>query len=165
MPKEPKYKLIEEETLRELLSTQFQLSYSIILLSYICQRNKLDTTLTANEAGGIIKLSPRQINDARNRCLIRAVNCGTCKLYSIFDLAMLAANLHRKRPGNPNNSPLLFLFKLTFRRDRPLVKAVCPAFLYSYPNLKIMLKKPHKYVSTIRRPTICHRRLYSRDIY
>ena len=91
MPKEPKYKLIEEETLRELLSTQFQLSYSIILLSYICQRNKLDTTLTANEAGGIIKLSPR------NRCLIRAVNCGTCKLYSIFDLAMLAANLHRKR--------------------------------------------------------------------
>ena len=69
MPKEPKYKLIEEETLRELLSTQFQLSYSIILLSYICQRNKLDTTLTANEAGGIIKLSPRQINDARNRCL------------------------------------------------------------------------------------------------
>ena len=90
MPKEPKYKLIEEETLRELLSTQF-------LLSYICQRNKLDTTLTANEAGGIIKLSPRQINDARNRCLIRAVNCGTCKLYSIFDLAMLAANLHRKR--------------------------------------------------------------------
>ena len=61
MPKEPKYKLIEEETLRELLSTQFQLSYSIILLSYICQRNKLDTTLTANEAGGIIKLSPRQI--------------------------------------------------------------------------------------------------------
>lgn len=97
MPKEPKYKLIEEETLRELLSTQFQLSYSIILLSYICQRNKLDTTLTANEAGGIIKLSPRQINDARNRCLIRAVNCGTCKLYSIFDLAMLAANLHRKR--------------------------------------------------------------------
>lgn len=81
MPKEPKYKLIEEETLRELLSTQFQLSYSIILLSYICQRNKLDTTLTANEAGGIIKLSPRQINDARNRCLIRAVNCGTCKLY------------------------------------------------------------------------------------
>ena len=40
MPKEPKYKLIEEETLRELLSTQFQLSYSIILLSYICQRNK-----------------------------------------------------------------------------------------------------------------------------
>ena len=80
MPKEPKYKLIEEETLRELLSTQFQLSYSIILLSYICQRNKLDTTLTANEAGGIIKLSPRQINDARNRCLIRAVNCGTCKL-------------------------------------------------------------------------------------
>ena len=81
MPKEPKYKLIEEETLRELLSTQFQLSYSIILLSYICQRNKLDPTLTANEAGGIIKLSPRQINDARNRCLIRAVNCGTCKLY------------------------------------------------------------------------------------
>lgn len=100
MPKEPKYKLIEEETLRELLSTQFQLSYSIILLSYICQRNKLDTTLTANEAGGIIKLSPRQINDARNRCLIRAVNAGHAS-YTAIKKVSGALAISEVLGGNP----------------------------------------------------------------
>ena len=98
MGKELKYKLIEEETLRDLLKTQYQQSYAIILLSYICSREKLDASLTVTEAGGVLKLSPRQINDARARCQIRAVNCGKFKLYSIYDLAMLAANLHRRNP-------------------------------------------------------------------
>lgn len=97
MAKTLKYKLIEEQTLRELLTQCYQQSYSVMLLSYICMRNKLDITLTAAEASGVLKLSPRQINEARSRCQIRAVNGGTFRLYSAFDLAMLAANLNRKR--------------------------------------------------------------------
>ena len=97
MAKEPKYKLVEEEALRELLKTQYQQSYAIILLSYICRRENLDTSLTVTEAGGVLNLSARQINDARERCQIRAVNCGKFKLYSLFDLAFLAANLHSRR--------------------------------------------------------------------
>ena len=105
-----KYKLIEEETLRDLLRTQYQQSYAIILLSYICRRENLDASLTISEASGVLKLSPRQVNEARIRCQIRAVNCGKFKLYSIYDLAMLAANLHRRRPmSNLKKIPSLIL--------------------------------------------------------
>lgn len=106
MAKERKFKLIEEETLRDLLKNQYQQSYAIILLSYICRRENLDASLTITEACGVLKLSPRQVNDARIRCQIRALNCGKFKLYSIYDLAMLAANLHRRRPmSNLKNIP------------------------------------------------------------
>ena len=97
MAKESKYILIEEEALRDLLRTYYQQSYSVMLLSYVCYRNKVDTLFSMAEAGGVLYLSPRQLNEARDRCQLRAVNCGRFKLYSIYDLAMLAANLHRKR--------------------------------------------------------------------
>lgn len=92
-----KYILIDEESLRELLRTHYQLSYSVSLLSYVCYRQKVDTHFTMAEAGGVLNLTPRQLNEARDRCQLRSVTCGRIKVYSIFDLAMLAANLHRKR--------------------------------------------------------------------
>lgn len=46
MAKEKKYMLIEEETLREMLQTRFQQTYALVLLSHICLKHNLDTSLT-----------------------------------------------------------------------------------------------------------------------
>lgn len=112
MAKEPNYILINEEELRELMKTYYQQTYSILLLTYVCSKNNFDTTLTAPEACGVIGLSPRQIKDARDRCLIRSVNCGTFRLYSMYDLAMLAAKLHGKQMiPNLKNVPTIQVSK------------------------------------------------------
>lgn len=108
MAKDSKYLLIEEEELRDLLRKHYQLSYSVSLLSYVCYREKVDTLFSMQEAIGVLNLSPRQMKDARDRCQLRAVNCGRFRMYSIFDLAMLAANLHRKRTlPNMKNLPFV----------------------------------------------------------
>ena len=92
MAKEKKYMLIEEETLREMLQTRFQQTYALVLLSHICLKHNLDTSL---------QLSGRQVDDARKRCQLRFLGIGGGRLYSAYDIAMLAARLHRKRAMTP----------------------------------------------------------------
>lgn len=53
MAKEKKYMLIEEETLREMLQTRFQQTYALVLLSHICLKHNLDTSLTMAEISGV----------------------------------------------------------------------------------------------------------------
>ena len=101
MAKEKKYMLIEEETLREMLQTRFQQTYALVLLSHICLKHNLDTSLTMAEISGVLQLSGRQVDDARKRCQLRFLGIGGGRLYSAYDIAMLAARLHRKRAMTP----------------------------------------------------------------
>ena len=80
MAQEPKYKLIEEEALRDLIATNYRHSYAIILLSYVCSRQNINIGMTALEACGVLNLSPRQLEEARKRCQIRTL--GACLLYT-----------------------------------------------------------------------------------
>ena len=61
MAKEKKFLLIEEETLREMLQTRFQQTYALVLLSHICMKHNLDTSLTMAEISGVLQLSSRQV--------------------------------------------------------------------------------------------------------
>ena len=97
MVQEPKYKVVEEEALRELIKTNYQQSYSLLLLSYVCSRQNINIGMTALEACGVLNLSPRQLDDARQRCQIRTLGAAKNRVYSAYDLAMLAAQLHRKK--------------------------------------------------------------------
>lgn len=97
MVQEPKYKVVEEEALRELIKTNYQQSYSLLLLSYVCSRQNINIGMTALEACGVLNLSPRQLDDARKRCQIRTLGAAKNRVYSAYDLAMLAAQLHRKK--------------------------------------------------------------------
>lgn len=139
MAQEPKYKLIEEEALRDLIATNYRHSYAIILLSYVCSRQNINIGMTALEACGVLNLSPRQLEEARKRCQIRTLGAAKNRVYSAYDLAMLAAQLHRKNDDrlqkdsviqSPANSgaikPLLSFFSC---RDRSLVKAAYPVFV------------------------------------
>lgn len=96
-----KYKLIEVETLNDMIKTVCQQSYCITLLSYICKRSGLLTSLTGEEACGVLEITPRQLKDARIRCQIRSLKIGKAHLYSAFDLCVLAAQLHRKKIIGP----------------------------------------------------------------
>ena len=104
MAKEKKYMLIEEETLREMLQTRFQQTYALVLLSHICLKHNLDTSLTMAEISGVLQLSGRQVDDARKRCQLRFLGIGGGRLYSAYDIAMLAARLHRKRAMTPQST-------------------------------------------------------------
>lgn len=97
MNKVKKYKLIEEETLDAMIQTTYRQAFSITLLSYLCKRSGLQTSLTTPEACGVLGLNARQLKDARIRCQIRTLKMNGVQLYSAFDLAMLAAQLHRKK--------------------------------------------------------------------
>ena len=97
MVQEPKYKVVEEEALRELIKTNYQQSYSLLLLAYVCSRQNINIGMTALEACGVLNLSPRQLDDARKRCQIRTLGAAKNRVYSAYDLAMLAAQLHRKK--------------------------------------------------------------------
>ena len=97
MVQDPKYKVVEEEALRELIKTNYQQSYSLLLLSYVCSRQNINIGMTALEACGVLNLSLRQLDDARKRCQIRTLGAAKNRVYSAYDLAMLAAQLHRKK--------------------------------------------------------------------
>lgn len=73
MVQEPKYKVVEEEALRDLIKTNYQQSYSLLLLSYVCSRQNINIGMTALEACGVLNLSPRQLDDARKPCQIRTL--------------------------------------------------------------------------------------------
>ena len=53
------------------------------------------------EISGVLQLSGRQVDDARKRCQLRFLGIGGGRLYSAYDIAMLAARLHRKRAMTP----------------------------------------------------------------
>ena len=97
MAQEPKYKLIEEEALRDLIATNYRHSYAIILLSYVCSRQNINIGMTALEACGGRPRSPRQVEEAPHRIQIRTRGAAKNRVYSAYDLAMLAAQLHRKK--------------------------------------------------------------------
>lgn len=97
MAQELKYKMIEEEALRDLIKSNYQQGYSIILLSYVCSRQNINIGMTALEACGVLNLSPRQLEEARRRCQIRTFGDAKNRVYSAYDLVTLAAQLHRKK--------------------------------------------------------------------
>ena len=55
-----KYKLIRDESLRELMIAHYRQGYAIQLLSYICYKHNLDTALSIAEACGVLGISPRR---------------------------------------------------------------------------------------------------------
>ena len=106
MAKEKKYMLIEEETLREMLQTRFQQTYALVLLSHICLKHNLDTSLTMAEISGVLQLSGRQVDDARKRCQLRFLGIGGGRLYSAYDTLHasgdLCRNILHRGPGVPS---------------------------------------------------------------
>lgn len=92
-----KYKLIRDESLRELMIAHYRQGYAIQLLSYICYKHNLDTALSIAEACGVLGISPRQLAEAAKKNELRSVGRGPAKVYSAFDLVTLATRLHRKR--------------------------------------------------------------------
>lgn len=97
MAQELKFKIFEEEALRDLIKANYQQSYSIILLSYVCSRQNINIGMTALEACGVLNLTPRQLEEARKRCQIRTFGDAKNRVYSAYDLVTLAAQLHRKK--------------------------------------------------------------------
>ena len=97
MAKQVKYKLIKDESLRELMITHYQQSYAIQLLSYICYKHNLDAALSIAEACGVLGITPRQLEDAVKKNELRSIGRGPVKVYSAFDLVTLVTRLHRKR--------------------------------------------------------------------
>ncbi len=103
-----KYKMIEEEALDEMIRTICMQSFSITLLTYICKRSGLQTSLTIPEACSVLELTPRQLKDARIRCQVRVLKMGGVFLYSAYDLCTIAAQLHRKKIiGQLKNVPTI----------------------------------------------------------
>lgn len=97
MAKQVKYKLIEDEVLRDLMITHYQQSYAIQLLSYVCYKHNLDAALSIAEACGVLGITPRQIEEAVKKNELRSIGRGPIKVYSAFDLVTLVTRLHRKR--------------------------------------------------------------------
>lgn len=97
MAKQVKYKLIRDESLRDLMIVHYQQSYAIQLLSYICYKYNLDTALSVAEACGVLGITPRQLDDAVKKNELRSIGRGPVKVYSAFDLVTLVTRLHRKR--------------------------------------------------------------------
>lgn len=88
--------LIEEQTLRKMAGNSYQNIYVTMLLSYLCMRHNLDTFMTVAEACGVLGLSPRQVEEECKQCRLHFLSTGKSRLYSSYDLAMLAARLHGK---------------------------------------------------------------------
>lgn len=110
MAQQTKYKLIRDESLRDLMITHYQQSYAIQLLSYICYKHNLDTALSIAEACGVLGITPRQLEEAVKKNELRSIGRGTTKVYSAFDLVTLVTRLHRKRTmGALKNVPNLVL--------------------------------------------------------
>ena len=97
MAKQNKYKLIWDESLRDLMIVHYQQSYAIQLLSYICYKHNLDTALSVAEACGVLGITPRQLEEAVKKNELRSIGRGPIKVYSAFDLVTLVTRLHRKR--------------------------------------------------------------------
>lgn len=97
MAKQVKYKLIRDDSLRDLMVVHYQQSYAIQLLSYICYKHNLDTALSVAEACGVLGITPRQLDDAVRKNELRSIGRGPVKVYSAFDLVTLVTRLHRKR--------------------------------------------------------------------
>ena len=97
MAKQVKYKLIRDDSLRDLMVVHYQQSYAIHLLSYICYRHNLDTALSVAEACGVLGITPRQLEEAVKKNELRSIGRGPVKVYSAFDLVTLVTRLHRKR--------------------------------------------------------------------
>jgi hypothetical protein len=97
MAKQVKYKLIRDDSFRDLMITHYQQSYAIQLLSYICYKHNLDTALSVAEACGMLGITPRQLEEAVKKNELRSIGRGPIKVYSAFDLVTLVTRLHRKR--------------------------------------------------------------------
>ena len=97
MAKQIKYKLIEDEALRDLMITHYKQSYAIQLLSYVCYKHNLDAALSIAEACGVLGIAPRQIEETVKKNELRSIGRGPVKVYSAFDLVTLVTRLHRKR--------------------------------------------------------------------
>lgn len=97
MAKQVKYKLIRDDSFRDLMITHYQQSYAIQLLSYICYKHNLDTALSVAEACGMLGITPRQLEEAVKKNELRSIGRGPIKVYSAFDLVTLVTRPHRKR--------------------------------------------------------------------
>ena len=97
MAKQVKYKLIQDESLRNLMITYYRQSYTIQLLSYICYKHNLNTALSIAETCGVLGITPRQMEEAVKKNELRSIGRGPIKVYSAFDLVTLVTRLHRKR--------------------------------------------------------------------
>ena len=97
MAKQVKYKLIRDDSFRDLMITHYQQSYAIQLLSYICYKHNLDTALSVAEACGMLGITPRQLEEAVKKNELRSIGRGPIKVYSAFDLVTLVTRLHRTR--------------------------------------------------------------------
>ena len=74
MAKQNKYKLIRDESLRDLMIVHYQQSYAIQLLSYICYKHNLDTALSVAEACGVLGIDEMR---ARVKSWAGAFQAGT----------------------------------------------------------------------------------------
>lgn len=79
--------------LRELMRRNSQLSSMVILLSYICDKNKCNGMLTVGEACEQLGISISDFKEARKRGYIGPSAMGE---YSVFELAMLPEQLRRR---------------------------------------------------------------------
>ena len=76
MAKQVKYKLIQDESLRNLMITYYRQSYTIQLLSYICYKHNLNTALSIAETCGVLGITPRQMEEAVKKNELRSIGRG-----------------------------------------------------------------------------------------
>ena len=84
MAKQVKYKLIQDESLRNLMITYYRQSYTIQLLSYICYKHNLNTALSIAETCGVLGITPRQMEEAVKKNELRSITEVSDKFYAAY---------------------------------------------------------------------------------
>lgn len=85
---ETRYKLIGEETLKELIKCRYRQGYMILLLAALCEKNRIETDITLHEGCGILGLTPREVLDATKRNQVRFIDHGGHRLFNASDFGL-----------------------------------------------------------------------------
>ena len=94
---ETRYKLIGEETLKELIKCRYRQGYMILLLAALCEKNRIETDITLHEGCGILGLTPREVLDATKRNQVRFIDHGGHRLFNASDFAAMAEAIRRRK--------------------------------------------------------------------
>ena len=94
---ETRYKLIGEETLKELIKCRYRQGYMILLLAALCEKNRIETDITLHEGCGILGLTPREVLDATKRNQVRFIDHGGHRLFNASDSAAMAEAIGRRK--------------------------------------------------------------------
>lgn len=91
------YYLIETKQFEELLRRNFMLSQSVLIFEYLCSKSDRPMFLSAQGVCEVLGIDARQLEESRQKRIIKAKVYQRQMMYEAYDLVALSEKLNRRR--------------------------------------------------------------------